>query len=82
MSNLAYIYIAKQFYRLTGKYKQQERIMLQEYSRDKWTFHVKGLWYYLRNDTLPSMTIVGSANFGKSCFGLKKVCNKTSLSNI
>ena len=60
----AYIYIAKQFYRLTGKYKQQERIMLQEYSRDKWTFHVKGLWYYLRNDTLPSMTIVGSANFG------------------
>jgi hypothetical protein len=28
------------------------------------------------------MTIVGSANFGKSCFGLKKVCNKTSLSNI
>ncbi|XP_052070712.1 CDP-diacylglycerol--glycerol-3-phosphate 3-phosphatidyltransferase, mitochondrial-like [Mytilus californianus] len=60
----AYIYIAKRFYRLTGKYEQHDRIKLREYFRNKWTFHVKGLWYYLKKDSQPSMSIVGSANFG------------------
>ena len=37
---------------------------MHEYVRDKWTFHAKGLWYYLPNEPLPSLTLIGSPNFG------------------
>ena len=62
----AYIYIAKRFYEHVQKYGQDQRIQLFEYYRDKWTFHVKGLWYYLPHQSLPSCTFVGSPNFGKN----------------
>jgi phosphatidylserine/phosphatidylglycerophosphate/cardiolipin synthase-like enzyme len=29
-----------------------------------WTFHAKGIWYYLPGETLPSATLIGSPNFG------------------
>lgn len=41
-----------------------ERISVHEYVRDKWTFHVKGLWYYPANKHLPNLTLIGSPNFG------------------
>ncbi|XP_041364721.1 CDP-diacylglycerol--glycerol-3-phosphate 3-phosphatidyltransferase, mitochondrial-like [Gigantopelta aegis] len=59
-----YIYIARQFYRRIVHSGQNRRLQLFEYFRDKWTFHVKGLWYYLPNNNLPSMTMIGSTNFG------------------
>ncbi|XP_050391449.1 CDP-diacylglycerol--glycerol-3-phosphate 3-phosphatidyltransferase, mitochondrial [Patella vulgata] len=60
----AYIHIAKQFYNQLMKYGQTQRIQMCEYYRQDWTFHVKGLWYYLPNQALPSLTLVGSPNFG------------------
>lgn len=60
----AYVYIAKQFYNQVLQQGQHSRIHLQEYFRNKWTFHVKGLWYYFNDQTLPSLTLVGSPNFG------------------
>jgi len=32
--------------------------------RNDWTFHVKGLWHYPANRTLPNLTLIGSPNFG------------------
>jgi CDP-diacylglycerol--glycerol-3-phosphate 3-phosphatidyltransferase len=29
-----------------------------------WTFHAKGIWYYLPGEKLPSATLIGSPNFG------------------
>ena len=46
------------------EHQQTENISVQEYVRDKWTFHVKGLWYYPPNEPLPSLTLIGSPNFG------------------
>ncbi|PVD39134.1 hypothetical protein C0Q70_01762 [Pomacea canaliculata] len=60
----AYVYIARQFFQEVQAYKQAQRIQLFEYFRDKWTFHVKGLWYYLPEQTMPSLTLIGSPNFG------------------
>ncbi|KAK7475409.1 hypothetical protein BaRGS_00033359 [Batillaria attramentaria] len=60
----AYIHIARQFFDQVQHYKQGQRIQLFEYYRNKWTFHVKGLWYYLPRQSTPSLTLIGSPNFG------------------
>uniref|UniRef100_A0A8B9KHB3 CDP-diacylglycerol--glycerol-3-phosphate 3-phosphatidyltransferase n=1 Tax=Astyanax mexicanus TaxID=7994 RepID=A0A8B9KHB3_ASTMX len=60
----AYIHIAGQFYRQVCDLGQQSRIHLQEYHRPDWTFHAKGLWYYLQGNSRPCLTLIGSPNFG------------------
>ncbi|XP_066560589.1 CDP-diacylglycerol--glycerol-3-phosphate 3-phosphatidyltransferase, mitochondrial [Amia ocellicauda] len=60
----AYIHIARQFYNKVCHLGQQQRIRLHEYHRSNWTFHAKGLWYYLRGSDRPCLTLIGSPNFG------------------
>ncbi|XP_046579098.1 CDP-diacylglycerol--glycerol-3-phosphate 3-phosphatidyltransferase, mitochondrial-like isoform X1 [Haliotis rubra] len=60
----AYVHIANLFFKSLVWYGQTQRIQMFEYFRDKWTFHVKGLWYYLPGESLPSLTFIGSPNFG------------------
>ncbi|XP_044033773.1 CDP-diacylglycerol--glycerol-3-phosphate 3-phosphatidyltransferase, mitochondrial [Siniperca chuatsi] len=60
----AYIHIAKQFYNQVCQLGQQERVHLHEYHRSQWTFHAKGLWYYLQGQDRPCLTLIGSPNFG------------------
>lgn len=36
-----------------------------EYERPGWTYHAKGLWYYLPGSHLPDLTLIGSSNFGE-----------------
>ncbi|KAM9716726.1 CDP-diacylglycerol--glycerol-3-phosphate 3-phosphatidyltransferase, mitochondrial [Menidia menidia] len=60
----AYIHIARQFYNQVCRLGQQRRVHLHEYHRPQWTFHAKGLWYYLRGQDRPCLTLVGSPNFG------------------
>ncbi|XP_029621309.1 CDP-diacylglycerol--glycerol-3-phosphate 3-phosphatidyltransferase, mitochondrial [Salmo trutta] len=60
----AYIHIARQFYSKVCQLGQQERVHLHEYHRAHWTFHAKGLWYYLRGQVRPCLTLIGSPNFG------------------
>lgn len=62
---MAYTHIAKTFFSKVLRYKQENRIALHEYERSDWTFHVKGLWYYKPEESLPSVTFIGSPNFGK-----------------
>lgn len=61
----AYTYIASSFYHMVGYYNMQHRIRLYEYYRDQWTYHVKGLWFYLPHQTVPFLSMMGSSNFGK-----------------
>ncbi|XP_044192899.1 CDP-diacylglycerol--glycerol-3-phosphate 3-phosphatidyltransferase, mitochondrial [Thunnus albacares] len=60
----AYIHIARQFYNQVCQLGQQERVHLHEYHRQQWTFHAKGLWYYLQGQDRPCLTLIGSPNFG------------------
>eukprot|EP00066_Takifugu_rubripes_P028497 XP_011617763.1 PREDICTED: CDP-diacylglycerol--glycerol-3-phosphate 3-phosphatidyltransferase, mitochondrial [Takifugu rubripes] len=60
----AYIHIARQFYQQVCRLGQQERVRLHEYHRARWTFHAKGLWYYLGGRDRPCLTLIGSPNFG------------------
>ncbi|XP_069124368.1 CDP-diacylglycerol--glycerol-3-phosphate 3-phosphatidyltransferase, mitochondrial-like isoform X2 [Argopecten irradians] len=59
-----YVQTAKEFYNRVCEDGQEARLQLHEYFHDTWSFHVKGLWYYLSDSKLPAMTIVGSSNFG------------------
>lgn len=38
---------------------------LHEYLRKDWTYHAKGLWYYASGSKYPSLTLIGSPNFGE-----------------
>ena len=60
----AYTLLARDFHKQILEHKQTDNILVQEYIRHKWTFHVKGLWYYPPNEPLPSLTLIGSPNFG------------------
>lgn len=44
---------------------QQRRITLWEFVKPGWTYHAKGLWYTLPDQQKPSLTLIGSPNFGK-----------------
>ncbi|GAB0099140.1 CDP-diacylglycerol--glycerol-3-phosphate 3-phosphatidyltransferase [Sergentomyia squamirostris] len=61
----AYTLIAKQFYEKIIQRSQQNRIELFEYEQKEWTYHAKGLWYYLPRSKHPSLTLIGSSNFGE-----------------
>lgn len=61
----AYTLIAKRYYDTVIAAKQQSRINLFEFERNGWTYHAKGLWYYLPRERLPSLTVIGSSNFGE-----------------
>eukprot|EP00088_Acartia_fossae_P038693 TRINITY_DN4013_c0_g1_i10.p1 TRINITY_DN4013_c0_g1~~TRINITY_DN4013_c0_g1_i10.p1 ORF type:complete len:470 (+),score=63.70 TRINITY_DN4013_c0_g1_i10:43-1452(+) len=60
----AYTHIARKFYNKIDKLGLHDRIRMHEYQREGWTFHAKGLWYYPPDSKLPTMTMVGSPNFG------------------
>ncbi|KAJ8263779.1 hypothetical protein GJAV_G00141200 [Gymnothorax javanicus] len=60
----AYTHIARQFYNRVCHLRQGHRVRLHEYHRENWTFHAKGLWYYLIGCDKPCLTLIGSPNFG------------------
>lgn len=57
-----FIFPVQDNYKGKGK---EDRIHLFEYEKPEWTYHAKGLWYYLPGEKLPAMTLIGSSNFGE-----------------
>ncbi|KAF4532394.1 hypothetical protein B566_EDAN003846 [Ephemera danica] len=60
----AYTLLAHRFLTLLRHNSQGHRVSLWEYQLPGWTYHAKGLWYCLPEENLPSLTLVGSPNFG------------------
>ncbi|GAB1868592.1 CDP-diacylglycerol--glycerol-3-phosphate 3-phosphatidyltransferase [Camponotus japonicus] len=60
----AYTKIEESFYDLCEKMDQHDRITLWEFIKPGWTYHAKGLWYTLPDQRKPSLTLIGSSNFG------------------
>jgi CDP-diacylglycerol--glycerol-3-phosphate 3-phosphatidyltransferase len=46
------------------KCSNERQIQMFEYYRPKWTYHAKGLWLCEEDDTYPTLTYIGSSNFG------------------
>ncbi|KAK3912093.1 CDP-diacylglycerol--glycerol-3-phosphate 3-phosphatidyltransferase, mitochondrial, partial [Frankliniella fusca] len=59
-----YTQLAKEFWNKACKLQQQDRVEIKEYVRPGWTYHGKGLWLILPGQKLPSLTLIGSPNFG------------------
>lgn len=59
-----YIHFAKKFLEDVNRSGNEDRVKYLEYERPGWTFHGKGLWYYHTGERHPSMTLVGSSNYG------------------
>ncbi|XP_011695409.1 PREDICTED: CDP-diacylglycerol--glycerol-3-phosphate 3-phosphatidyltransferase, mitochondrial isoform X2 [Wasmannia auropunctata] len=60
----AYTRIEESFYNLCERMNQQRRITLWEFVKPDWTYHAKGLWYISPGQRKPSLTLIGSPNFG------------------
>ncbi|XP_070172453.1 CDP-diacylglycerol--glycerol-3-phosphate 3-phosphatidyltransferase, mitochondrial isoform X2 [Polyergus mexicanus] len=60
----AYTRLEESFYDLCEKMDQQSRVTLWEFIKPGWTYHAKGLWYTLPDQRKPSLTLIGSSNFG------------------
>lgn len=60
----AYSQISKKFLQHIAAANQSERIKMFEFERNGWTYHAKGLWYYLPGSYMPDLTLIGSSNFG------------------
>ncbi|RIB15407.1 hypothetical protein C2G38_2018086 [Gigaspora rosea] len=61
---MAYTFIEYQFFNDIIHYGKGHLIKIEEYKRQNWTFHAKGLWCYLNEQQWPSLTIIGSSNYG------------------
>lgn len=59
-----YIHLCKNFHRKVVNSNREHDFSLLEYIRKGWTFHGKGMWCYLPGEGLPSLTLIGSPNFG------------------
>ena len=62
---MMYIYFARKFVQAVYRRGYQDHIRYLEYYRKGWTFHGKGLWYYSNGEVWPSLTLMGSTNYGK-----------------
>ena len=64
----AYTLISQQFFKSVIEQEEEtetlRKVRLFEYLRPDWTFHAKGLWYYLPQSSYPIATMVGSPNYG------------------
>ncbi|KAI1271830.1 hypothetical protein F5Y07DRAFT_328377 [Xylaria sp. FL0933] len=70
----AYTYLARRFLREIHQRKRDSSIVLKEWRKgtvgepEGWTYHAKGLWITLPNETEPSMSIIGSSNYTKRSY--------------
>lgn len=65
---MMYIYFARKFVQAVYRHGYEDRIRYLEYYRKGWTFHGKGLWYYNDGEAWPSLTLMGSTNYGERSF--------------
>jgi CDP-diacylglycerol---glycerol-3-phosphate 3-phosphatidyltransferase len=81
----AYSLLARKFYEQILKHSQENRISLLEYERPEWTYHAKGLWYTSSDDSLPSLTVIGSSNYGERSLNRdleSQICLVTTNKNL
>eukprot|EP00898_Chlorokybus_atmophyticus_P006690 jgi/Chlat1/7021/Chrsp56S06702 len=60
----AYSLFEQRFFEKAGRDPALSRVRIMEWARPGWTFHAKGIWCTLPGEELPSMTAIGSPNFG------------------
>jgi len=66
---MVYSVIEKNFFDIVTRGREGKKaVTLHEYIRPGWTYHAKGVWGSDSPSDKPSMTIIGSSNFGRRSF--------------
>eukprot|EP00743_Colponemidia_sp_Colp-15_P009810 GILK01010746.1.p1 GENE.GILK01010746.1~~GILK01010746.1.p1 ORF type:complete len:459 (-),score=38.28 GILK01010746.1:34-1410(-) len=60
----AYTAMAKDLFDSYRKNGMSDKLRMFEYTKQGWSFHAKGMWVYHGADSNPSLTLLGSSNFG------------------
>jgi CDP-diacylglycerol--glycerol-3-phosphate 3-phosphatidyltransferase len=60
----AYTWLQHRFWRKLVARGRQERVGIHEWHKAGWTYHAKGIWFYPARHGNPTMTLLGSSNFG------------------
>jgi CDP-diacylglycerol--glycerol-3-phosphate 3-phosphatidyltransferase len=77
----AYTHLSKRFLESVRRSGLADQIKLREWRRgtvnepDGWTYHAKGIWLTLPNESKPSLSIVGSSNYTKRSYELDLEAN-------
>jgi CDP-diacylglycerol--glycerol-3-phosphate 3-phosphatidyltransferase len=77
----AYSHLARQFLNAVARRGLSDRISVKEWRRGTvnepggWTYHAKGLWITLPNESAPSISLVGSSNYTKRSYNLDLEAN-------
>jgi CDP-diacylglycerol--glycerol-3-phosphate 3-phosphatidyltransferase len=77
----AYTLLARRFVQAVYHSKQRDATVLKEWRRgtvgepEAWTYHAKGLWVTLPNDSGPSISLIGSSNYTKRSYSLDLEAN-------
>lgn len=60
----AYTWLTNRFWkRLVGK-NRHDRVKINEWNKEGWTYHAKGIWFSPTPESKPTLTLLGSSNFG------------------
>lgn len=77
----AYSHLARQFLNAVSRKGLSDRISVKEWRRGTvnepggWTYHAKGLWITLPNESAPTISLVGSSNYTKRSYSLDLEAN-------
>jgi CDP-diacylglycerol--glycerol-3-phosphate 3-phosphatidyltransferase len=77
----AYSLLSRRFLDAVSSKGLGSQVTLKEWRRgtinepDGWTYHAKGLWVTLPNETAPSISLVGSSNYTKRSYSLDLEAN-------
>jgi CDP-diacylglycerol--glycerol-3-phosphate 3-phosphatidyltransferase len=72
----AYILLSRRFLEAAKRAETLTNLTLREWRRgtvgekDGWTYHAKGIWVTLPNETDPSITLIGSSNYTQRSYKL------------
>lgn len=77
----AYTLLARRFVQAVYHSRHRDSTVLKEWRRGTvgepgaWTYHAKGLWITLPNDSGPSISLIGSSNYTKRSYSLDLEAN-------
>jgi CDP-diacylglycerol--glycerol-3-phosphate 3-phosphatidyltransferase len=77
----AYSHLARQFLNAVAHKGLSDRIAIKEWRRGTvnepggWTYHAKGLWITLPNESAPTISLVGSSNYTQRSYNLDLEAN-------
>ncbi|UZJ56159.1 hypothetical protein CBS101457_005479 [Exobasidium rhododendri] len=70
----AYTWLESVFWAAVKRQKRDEDVSVREWFKSGWTYHAKGIWLYPPGTADPTVTLLGSSNFGTRSASLDLEC--------